>query len=250
MKRHLSVNAFVALLLCLSFTFNIAGQTRGWGNSSSGQLGFSTTAEYFAAPQTVAALPDAMNADGGESHTVFLKADGTVAASGRNWDGELGTAVQTLTGTGNVFIGTAPRSSFAGKPLIQTPVGFGVRHYRENLQMLFSNVLTAGTTAYTALDPTSVNLNVPAGYMIHPNEPASNVATIAQTSGETEVCIKVNEYNRVEFPLLKILHAEGANWIDRTFSSDYTRRRVCARVDSPSSFVIAKTTPGDLSAKF
>lgn len=192
----------------------------------------------------------------GMMHLVARKRDGSVWAWGNNNFGVIGDGTfagnsmfngtpyptQAFAGTGNALIGAVMRSSYAVKPVIQTPVGFGVIHYGENAQMLFSNVTGAGTTAYTAVDPATINLNVPKGLTIQPNEPAYNISTTAQTSGETEVCVKVNEFSRSEFPLLKILHAEGANWVDRTFSSDYRRRRVCARVTtSLSTFVIAKT---------
>ena len=207
-------------------------------------------------------LADVVEIKAGNAHIAARKRDGSVWVWGINFDGQIGNGTsayyyydhslppypyyatpyptQALVGTGNALIAAGERTSFAAKPVIETPVGFGVRHYGENVQLLFSDVTVAGTTRYTALDPLTLNLNVPSGYAIQPNEPAYNVTTTAQTSGEIEVCLRVNEYNRAEFPLLKILHAEGADWVDRTFSSDYTRRRICARVTSLNAFAIAK----------
>jgi alpha-tubulin suppressor-like RCC1 family protein len=199
-------------------------------------------------------LSDVVEIKSGGWHLLARKRDGSVWVWGVNHEGQIGSGVlaqnslfyatpiptQAPVGTGNALIGAATRSSYAVKPVIQTPAGFGVRHYGENVQMFFTNVTIAGTTSYTALDVATTGLKVPAGYAIQTNQPAYNVSTTAQTAGETEVCIKVNEYDGAEFALLKILHAEGGVWIDRTFSGDFIRRRICARVTSPSSFVIAK----------
>jgi hypothetical protein len=46
---------------------------------------------------------------------------------------------------------------------------------------------------------------------------------------------------------LKILHGEGAAWVDRTNSASFIRREICARVTSLSPFVIA-TGPGATAA--
>jgi alpha-tubulin suppressor-like RCC1 family protein len=199
-------------------------------------------------------ISDVVEIKSSDYHIVARKRDGSVWVWGLNLDGQLGNdtspanslyyaspvPVQSFAGTGNALIGTGSRSSFAVKPVIETPAGFGVRHYGENVNLLFSNVVAAGVTSYTAIDPTATNLNVPQGLAIQPNDPAYNITTTAHTSGETEVCVKVNEYSRAEFSFLKILSAEGSDWIDRTSSTDYIRRQVCARVDSLSSFVIAK----------
>lgn len=241
------------------WAWGISPEATGRGQLNDYRFSWKRTSRLTAALiPTQININEVVQIESGFFHSMARRRDGSVWAWGGINFGELGIGytafnslyraipypVQSLTGTGNAFIGTALRSGFAGKPVIQTPVGFGVKHYGENVRMLFLNVMSAGTTSYTALDPATVDLNIPAGYTVQLNEPAYNIATTAQTSGDIEVCIKVNEYNRVEFPMLKILHAEGPNWVDRTFSYDYIRRQVCARVDSLGTFVVAKAGTG------
>jgi alpha-tubulin suppressor-like RCC1 family protein len=237
-----------------------------WGNNYDGECGRGSPRDFLHGAGSVrtrrvfvCSLPNQVMSDvveikSGGWHILARKRDGSVWVWGANWHGQIGNGTsadnsmyratpfptQALVGTGNAVIGAAVRASFAVKPVIQTPVGFGVKHYGENVQMLFSNVTNGGTTAYTAFDPATVVLNVPSGYTIQSNQPAYNITTTAQSTSNIEVCVKVNEYSSLEFSMLKILHAEGANWVDRTFSSDFMRRQVCAQVDSLGSFVIAK----------
>ncbi len=100
---------------------------------------------------------------------------------------------------------------------------------------------SAGTTSYLSIDPTTTGLTVPLGYTILPNQPAFNITTTAATSGNIDVCFDVpNEFDATQFSFLKILHGEGGAFVDRTFSSTYIRRRICARVTALSTFVIAQ----------
>lgn len=242
-----------------------------WGTNGDGECGRGSLREYLhgassmltkrvwiCSVPTQVMISDAVEIKSGGWHILARKRDGSVWVWGSNRSGQIGDGTsadnslfratpfptRALVGTGNAVIGAAARASFAAKPVIETPSGFGVRHYGENVQMLFSNVTNAGTTAYTALDAATVNLNVPSGYTIQPNQPAYNITTTAQTSGDMDVCIKLNEYSPLEFSLLKILHAEGANWVDRTLSADFMRRQICARVDSLGTFVVAKVGAG------
>lgn len=74
-------SALFVFLVCLFFS-DASAQTRSWGYNSTGQLGIGSSSNYQPNPQIVTSVPDATAIDGGEWHTVFLKADGTVVASG------------------------------------------------------------------------------------------------------------------------------------------------------------------------
>jgi hypothetical protein len=148
-----------------------------------------------------------------------------------------------LVGTGNVLIDATWFSSFAAHPTLQLWRGTGPIHfYGDHLTLDFQQVSNKpATMTYSAIDPTTTGSNVPAGYTIQPNQPAYNIASSIRALNEIQVCMKVpNEFDRTEFSLLKILHADGKEFVDSTFSHDYTRRQICARTNSLGSFVVAK----------
>ena len=74
-------SALFVFSVCLFFS-DVSAQTRSWGWNSTGQLGIGSSGNIQPNPQIVTSVPDATAIDGGEFHTVFLKADGTVVASG------------------------------------------------------------------------------------------------------------------------------------------------------------------------
>jgi hypothetical protein len=105
-------------------------------------------------------------------------------------------------------------------------------------------VTAAGDVSYTAIDPTVAGggHTVPAGYAIQPNQPAYDAETAAAVSGGIDVCISgINEFDEINFNKLRLLHAEGSAWADRTTYAVFRKRRICARVDSLSAFLIAAT---------
>ena len=111
------------------------------------------------------------------------------------------------------------------------------------MRLTFANVTGAGSVAYTAINPTSVagSYSLPSGYTIQGTQPAYDVTTTATATGDIDVCIAgINEYSPTAFANLKILHGEGSAWVDRTISSDFSLRQICARVTTLSPFVIAQ----------
>src|SRR5215207_6985576 len=81
----------LTVFVCLSLISTVAAQTRGWGANSSGALGVGNLSDQ-PLPQSLAALPDASGAAGGIDHSLFLRADGTLFASGVNDFGQFGGA--------------------------------------------------------------------------------------------------------------------------------------------------------------
>lgn len=110
--------------------------------------------------------------------------------------------------------------------------------------MIFHGVISSGLTGYTGIDPSTTGLNIPAGYTIENNAPAYNITSSAAV-GKNYVCLNVStEYDPWQFSLLKILHEEGPNLVDRTTASVFVKRQVCAETPTFSRFVVAKgTTP-------
>ena len=78
------------LTVCLFSISDSQAQTRGWGFNNNGALGAGNSANQ-PTPQTVTALPDATGAGIGIDHTLFLRANGTLAVAGLNDFGQFGS---------------------------------------------------------------------------------------------------------------------------------------------------------------
>src|SRR5688572_9823044 len=78
------------LTICLFSASGVRAQTRGWGYNLNGALGIGSMANQ-PSPQTVALVPDATGAGIGIEHSLFLRADGTLAAAGLSDFGQFGT---------------------------------------------------------------------------------------------------------------------------------------------------------------
>lgn len=239
---------------------NIAIKTDGsiWIWGSSGQIGNGSGSQgcCVAVPQRNTTMANVIDVKSEGQNTLTKLNDGSIWAWGVNTHGQMGngtvfpntgqlTPVQSSVGAGNALIASSFFSNYAGNPLSTTPTGANVRRFGRNVSLTFSSVTATGTTGYMAIDPSATGLNVPKGYTIQTLAPAYNVTTTAATSGKSYVCLNVpSEYNQTQFALLKILHEEGSNLVDRTVSSTYIKRRICAGAETFGRFVVAKgTTP-------
>ena len=83
-------NYLLLTFILILMTFQVHPQSFGWGGNSDGQLGLGDNEPFELLPTTITAVPNATDIDGGLAHTLFLLADGTVMASGRNVDGQIG----------------------------------------------------------------------------------------------------------------------------------------------------------------
>jgi alpha-tubulin suppressor-like RCC1 family protein len=240
------------------------GKVFVWGDNFYGQVGNGSDSDI---PQTVpvqnTTLANVIEIDTAGFTNYARLADGSVRAWGANDGGEIGngttngagclcqpTPVQTAVGAGNAAISAGWFHAFALKPVIAVGAGANQTLRGDNVQLTFANLTGAGDVAYTAVSAAAVaaSYTLPLGYTIQANQPAYDVTTTATTAGDIDVCIaNVNEFSPTAFAGLRILHGEGANWVDRTFSADFIRRRLCARVSSLSPFVIA-TAPAPTAA--
>jgi alpha-tubulin suppressor-like RCC1 family protein len=238
-----------------SFARRTDGTVWIWGNNGYGQVGNGTAVGNQLTPVQNVSMANVVEISANDSyHNLVRLRDGSVRAWGFNDVSLMGdgsttntgcqcksTPVTSLVGTGNALIANGTYSGFALKPSFTTPTGTNVIARGENVRLFFDNVTTAGTTAYTSIDPTTTGLTVPANYTIQDNAPAYNITSTAVTSGNIDVCLEVqSEFNQTAFSLLKILHEEGGALIDRTFSSSFIQREICARVSSFSRFVVAQ----------
>jgi hypothetical protein len=101
--------------------------------------------------------------------------------------------------------------------------------------MTFSNVTQAGTTSLTT---SSAGPPPPAGFKLGNPPVYYDLTTTAVFSGSVTVCINYSGISFGNETNLKLLHFEGANWVDRTVSLDATNNIICADVTSFSPFAI------------
>jgi hypothetical protein len=226
-----------------------------WGANSFGQIGNGTTGGNVLLPAQ-SAISNVIELKMRGFHLLARLNDGSVKAWGYNGDGQVGDGtitstgcscqplpVTTSVGAGNSLIDGGYFHGFSAKPQIPTAIGTNQTLFGHNVTFNFANVTGSGTTNYVAINPTTTGLIVPPGYTIQANQPAYNITTTSTTTGNIDVCLTVpNEFGQPQFALLKILHGEGGALVDRTFSSTYIQRQICARVTSLSPFVIAKVS--------
>jgi alpha-tubulin suppressor-like RCC1 family protein len=235
------------------------GKAMVWGDNLNGQIGNGAAGGVQSTPVENATLSNVLEIDTAGFTNYARLRDGSVYAWGLNDVGEAGngttdpngcecktTPVQTSVGTGNAAIGAGWFHAFALKPVIPVAIGTNLNLRGENVHINFAEITIDGNVAYTAVSAAAVagSYTVPQGYTIQLDQPAYDVTTTATATGNIDVCIaNINEYDSKAFGNLRILHGEGAAWVDRTNSSDFSRRKICARVTSLSPFVIAEGTP-------
>jgi alpha-tubulin suppressor-like RCC1 family protein len=244
-----------------NIAFRNDGKFWAWGSNASGQFGNGTIetggCRCVSIPQQNSVFTNLVEIEALGSGTFARLSDGSVRAWGANLAGEVGNGtisetgcqcrpvpVQSSVGTGNALISSGYATHFTSIPSFTTPAGANVRRFGKNISFISHGVTTQGTTGYTGINPAATGLNVPAGYTVENNAPAYSITSTA-VAGKNYVCLNVStEYDPALFALLKILHEEGPNLVDRTTASVYIKRQVCAETPSFSRFVVAKgTTP-------
>ncbi len=230
-----------------------------WGQNSFGQAGNGTFSDEgcqcLMVPQQNTLIMNPVEIEAFHFGTFTRQSDGSIWAWGRNLEGTIGNGTQsgtgcqcqpfpaqTSVGTGNALLGSGFSSGYASIPAFSTPTGINVIRYGKSASFVFHYATSAGTISYSAIDPATTGLNIPAGYTIQNRAPAYNV-TSTGTAQKKYVCLNVStEYDPSEFALLKVLHEEGPDLVDRTASSVFLKRQVCAEMASSGRFVVAKGT--------
>lgn len=114
------------------------------------------------------------------------------------------------------------------------------------VSITFSQVTGGGTTTFTTIDPPSSAGAAPSGYTILGSGPAFDIATTATFTPPVTTCFSVSSVTDPgQFALVRILHSEAGQLVDRTIlppdspAPDFASRRVCAQTSSLSPFVAA-----------
>jgi hypothetical protein len=149
----------------------------------------------------------------------------------RNVGGGPGGVIGWLIANVNVTIAAGPNIT------IQTTCG--------DARVNFAQVPAAGGITFMPINPFTVG-RPPAGYTIPGFGPAYEISTTANYTPPVTVCLTAASVNDPTlFAGLRILHGEGGQLVDRTIlapdwpSPDFPTRRICARVQTLSPFVLA-----------
>ena len=133
-------------------------------------------------------------------------------------------------------------------PTPNTPPGINVtvRSPAGDASVTITQVLAAGDTTFTPIDPLSAG-TTPPGYTILGTELAYDITTTAIYTPPVDVCFVVSSVNDpAQFANLRILHGEGGQLVNRTIlapdapAPNFATRTLCARAGSLSPFVVAQ----------
>jgi hypothetical protein len=118
-----------------------------------------------------------------------------------------------------------------------TAAGSNVTTQAGDVNVIFGNVSSPGTTTATPVDPSSAGA-APGGYSLV--GPAFNITTTAASSGPYNVCINVPYItDQAAFANLKLLHNNGAGLVDVTTGENFGSKLICGNAPSLSPFVVA-----------
>ena len=90
------LKAVISAVIIFLASSAFSAQTRGWGRNNLGQLGLGNFDTPQPSPVTIPDFGNITAISAGEFFTLFLKADGTVLATGDNTFGQLGDGTQTV----------------------------------------------------------------------------------------------------------------------------------------------------------
>ncbi|HLL74896.1 MAG TPA: carboxypeptidase regulatory-like domain-containing protein, partial [Pyrinomonadaceae bacterium] len=145
---------------------------------------------------------------------------------------------------------TADRTAdFTARISVVTPAGSTVAVTTPAGTFTFAQVSGAGVTTVTPTNPAAAGA-APQGYSFLPGTPSVDISTTATTSGAVSVCLSVPTVSDpVIFAGLRLLHGEGGLLVDRTSSSDFPTRTICALAPSLSPFVVAFAQPATITGR-
>lgn len=157
-------------------------------------------------------------------------------------------AVEHFVGNPTPTPYTPPNTPTGVNVTVQSPAG--------DASVTITQVLAAGVTTFTPIDPFSAGAPPP-GFTIPDAGLAYDITTTATYTPPVVVCFVASSVNDpAQFANLRIIHNEGGQWVDRTIlapgtpAPDFATRTLCASAGSLSPFVVAQllTPTGDTTA--
>ncbi len=143
--------------------------------------------------------------------------------------------------TNRIYIGGDVWEDVVVDVLATTPGPAGVPVVVTSAQasVTFAGVTAGGVTQVVPVAAAELNLQLPGAFSIEGAQ-AYEVSTTAGVVPPIVVCFNAASVGNPErFADLRVLHGENGVLVDRTTSSDFTTRTICATVDSLSPFVVA-----------
>jgi hypothetical protein len=155
----------------------------------------------------------------------------------QEYDDALNSVLQTLN---NGYTAKVANS-------ISTPTGSNVKvQTPQNISVAFTGVFQTGVTVTTAAQPAAA-FGVPGGFIITP-QVAFDVETTAVYAGPVTTCFSVPSINDpATFATLVVYHSEAGVLVDRTVSSNFATRQICAQTQTLSPFTVAFKKPTGLT---
>lgn len=232
------------------------GKVFVWGKNNFGQVGNGATGSNQSVPVLNTSLTNIVDIKSGTGHNIARRKDGLVVAWGKNDLGQLGNGTITTTGcmcettpapssvgSGNAGIGIGTESAFAINPVINVAAGGTRNYYGDNLSFSYPTVNTGGELSFSAVNPATLGIAAPGGYMIQTQLPGYDISSTSNVSGAVTVCFEnIPVFDQTLFNKLYILHDDNT---DNTFdvgdvTRNYQKRQICRTTTSFSPFVLAE----------
>ena len=233
------------------------GKVFVWGKNDFGQVGNGTSGGNQSVPVLNTSLINIVDIKSGKGHNIARRKDGLIVSWGKNDLGQLGTGTIATTGcmcqttptaasagNGNAGIGIGTETAFTINPFINVVAGGSRNYYGDYLSFSYPTVNTAGELSFSAVDPATLGIAAPNGYMIQNKLPAYDISSTSNVSGAVTVCFEnIPVFDQTLFNKLYILHDDDT---DGTFdvgdvTRDYRQRQICRTTTTFSPFVLAES---------
>ena len=153
-------------------------------------------------------------------------------------DGVTGSITISNNATGCSSVAEIASATPSGMDVVVTPVDATTGETRP-VTLTFDNVTGSGATTVTSSDP---NDEPPLPTQFQLGAPATifDIETTATFTGSVEVCFDYSGVTYGNENVLKLLHYDGAAWVDVTTSLDTDADIICGSVTALSPFAVAQ----------
>jgi uncharacterized repeat protein (TIGR01451 family) len=142
---------------------------------------------------------------------------------------------------------TSAGNNLGGAEGVETPTGTNVTVETGPATITYGGVGVAGTTTVTPLNGGGDIGTLPSAFSIAGAGIAFDISTTATISPPIDLCFRVPSVSdETAFSRLRVMHNEGGTLVDRTTSTDFPTRKICARTSSLSPFAIAQAIDNSL----
>ena len=215
---------------------------------------------FFGAPVKVT-MPGPSSVAAGSGHYTFVDStfcffdfavyfdDATVHIG--NWGTRNNGCVSTPETRTGILFHKVPFGAVTQPPIpvpspppavVNTSSGTNITVQGNGATITFASVPVGGMTTVSSISSSEAG-QLPVGYESPGANNAYEISTTATVQPPITTCFNVpSETDMAAFSLLRVLHKENGDLIDRTTTQDFASKTVCGRVNSLSPFLIANET--------